>query len=775
MEPNFTYRSFQVDTSSINEAERTVEMSVTSDNKNILARVKGHGIGYEVLDHSDPRNVDLSRFAGNGGPMLYDHKTEKLIGKFKPTGFSSGKLRGIGKFGTDEDGELAWQKVKTGSLDQTSAFFFYDPADVVENKNAHRDYPEYHVKKWGLIEASMVPIPADISIGVGRSGDPKPYGDVKYADPADGKYPIDTVVHIKSAWDYIHVAKNAEELGDKLPSVKAHIIAAWKEKIDKDGPPEADKRALDITPDKLNITPDPNETISVGTLGTNLDGDDLNPINDLNTGADGDLTAPPRSKRSDCVDPNCTNDSLCADCRCDDMRSAAAEPAKTLAVAGRSRKESHMDPILEGATEPALDLTSALQLRSVAEMHGKAREADEIFSAGKSATETRKLILGLIASKPVDTQSLEAMGASKRELEAFRYSNLILASADQAEGRRSSNCMELEISDTIAKTMPSSYKSRNGLFLPYALGKRAGADAGTLATNAAGSGAEAVFTVPGELIEALRNSLKIAGLGAHYLTGLSSPVGFVKQTGISKAYWVSENSGTDVAESDLTTGLATLTPKTLQGTSSFSRQLLVEASYPVESMVRFDLGYAHAAAIDYAAMFGTGSANGQPMGLYNLTGTGNTPNTVAFSGGKATYALLTEMVALVAAKNALMANPGFITTTQNAADMLTTLEFNVNGSKKLWEGNIESGQVCGYSAVSSNQVLSNLGTGVNEHGTIFGAWSQCVIGAFGGGFEVITDPYRLKKQGIIEVTSFSMHDLIFRHPESFTISTGLVA
>lgn len=83
----------------------------------------------------------------------------------------------------------------------------------------------------------------------------KPYGDVEYADPghqADGKhrYPIDTENHIRAAWSYIHKPKNQEGYTpSQLASIKAKIEAAWKEKIDPKGPPEAGKaaKAVDTT------------------------------------------------------------------------------------------------------------------------------------------------------------------------------------------------------------------------------------------------------------------------------------------------------------------------------------------------------------------------------------------------------------------------------------------------------------------------------------------------------------------------------------------------
>ena len=59
----------------------------------------------------------------------------------------------------------------------------------------------------------------------------KPYGDVKYADPKNGKYPIDTEEHAKAAWSYINQAKNASAYplnGVTLSEVKAAIMAACK-------------------------------------------------------------------------------------------------------------------------------------------------------------------------------------------------------------------------------------------------------------------------------------------------------------------------------------------------------------------------------------------------------------------------------------------------------------------------------------------------------------------------------------------------------------------
>ncbi len=68
------------------------------------------------------------------------------------------------------------------------------------------------------------------------------YGSVKFADPTNKKYPIDTPAHIRAAWNYIHMPKNAAKYSaEDVKAIKAKIVAAWKEKIDAKGPPEAEK------------------------------------------------------------------------------------------------------------------------------------------------------------------------------------------------------------------------------------------------------------------------------------------------------------------------------------------------------------------------------------------------------------------------------------------------------------------------------------------------------------------------------------------------------
>jgi phage head maturation protease len=83
----------------------------------------------------------------------------------------------------------------------------------------------------------------------------KPYGDVTYADPKNGKYPIDTEAHARAAWAYINMPKNAAAYplnGVTLSEVKDRIMAACKkfgiDVSDGDSPGDSPGRADSAAP-----------------------------------------------------------------------------------------------------------------------------------------------------------------------------------------------------------------------------------------------------------------------------------------------------------------------------------------------------------------------------------------------------------------------------------------------------------------------------------------------------------------------------------------------
>jgi hypothetical protein len=61
-----------------------------------------------------------------------------------------------------------------------------------------------------------------------KEGEEK-YGDVKFADPTNNKYPIDTEEHVRAAWNYINHKDNAAKYDrDEVELIKNRIKKAAK-------------------------------------------------------------------------------------------------------------------------------------------------------------------------------------------------------------------------------------------------------------------------------------------------------------------------------------------------------------------------------------------------------------------------------------------------------------------------------------------------------------------------------------------------------------------
>ena len=59
-----------------------------------------------------------------------------------------------------------------------------------------------------------------------ESGEQK-YGDVKFADPTNNKYPIDTPEHVRAAWNYINHKDNAAKYdAEEVELIKKRIKQA---------------------------------------------------------------------------------------------------------------------------------------------------------------------------------------------------------------------------------------------------------------------------------------------------------------------------------------------------------------------------------------------------------------------------------------------------------------------------------------------------------------------------------------------------------------------
>ncbi len=160
-------RTLAISTRAIDEEKRTVELSFSSEEPYT------RWWGVEILDHSEGC-VDLKRLS-EMGCVLFNHNRDKVIGKILSCSVENN--RGIAKvqFDEDDESEVIFKKVKGGSLKGVSVGYLVSNWEEVKANKKSLDGrftgPCEIAKKWMPYEISIASIPADVTVGVGRSAD----------------------------------------------------------------------------------------------------------------------------------------------------------------------------------------------------------------------------------------------------------------------------------------------------------------------------------------------------------------------------------------------------------------------------------------------------------------------------------------------------------------------------------------------------------------------------------------------------------------------------
>jgi HK97 family phage major capsid protein len=132
---------------------------------------------YEVLNH-DRSAVDTGRLE-QGISVLVNHDPDQRAGLLKNGAIEKGKGRGDIKFNTTDFGKSVRQEVEDGTLPYISVGYRVNEMNRTADINAADDEDEdylgtYSVDRWEPLEVSLVAVPADPSVGVGRSLDQAP-------------------------------------------------------------------------------------------------------------------------------------------------------------------------------------------------------------------------------------------------------------------------------------------------------------------------------------------------------------------------------------------------------------------------------------------------------------------------------------------------------------------------------------------------------------------------------------------------------------------------
>jgi HK97 family phage major capsid protein len=267
----------------------------------------------------------------------------------------------------------------------------------------------------------------------------------------------------------------------------------------------------------------------------------------------------------------------------------------------------------------------------------------------------------------------------------------------------------------------------------------------TVATAA--NGGNTVATNLGGLIDRLRPVLAVQGLGATVISGLTGNLDLPRLTSGPTAYFVAEDGAPTASDSHF--DKVSLSPKTIAAEMYMSRRLTLQSGVAIENILRQDLAFILAQALDKAAIQGGGT--NEPDGILETI----TENATAET-------LLPDIAAdLIAALEVddVTGTTGFLT----SPTLLATVRKLRDGDGRLLPVSDVFHQ---QKVVSSNNVPNDGGSPAAEH-LIFGAWSNLVLG-YWSGVDILANPYSDASKAGLRLHAFLDADIAIRHAEAFS-------
>jgi HK97 family phage major capsid protein/HK97 family phage prohead protease len=161
IESGLLQRSFALDSREVDADSRTIELAFSSETRDVE-----RWFGTEILDHS-PSAIRLGRLK-NGGPLLLDHDHRDLVGVVEGVEIGTDRMgRAKVRFGRSGKADEVFTDVQDGIRRHVSVGYRVHKM-ILESRSDDGD-EVYRVTDWEPYEISLVSVPADPSVGIGRT------------------------------------------------------------------------------------------------------------------------------------------------------------------------------------------------------------------------------------------------------------------------------------------------------------------------------------------------------------------------------------------------------------------------------------------------------------------------------------------------------------------------------------------------------------------------------------------------------------------------------
>lgn len=154
------YRSLEIREDAINDEDRSVTLSFSSEEPGERLR------GFEILDH-DKGSARMERI-NTGAPLLWNHDPNDQIGVVDKATIGDDKRgHAVVRFGKSQRAQEIFNDVKDRI--KTLVSFGYRIHQVTDTRSDDEGENSYRVTDWEPFEISLVSIPMDMTVGVGRA------------------------------------------------------------------------------------------------------------------------------------------------------------------------------------------------------------------------------------------------------------------------------------------------------------------------------------------------------------------------------------------------------------------------------------------------------------------------------------------------------------------------------------------------------------------------------------------------------------------------------
>jgi HK97 family phage major capsid protein len=257
-----------------------------------------------------------------------------------------------------------------------------------------------------------------------------------------------------------------------------------------------------------------------------------------------------------------------------------------------------------------------------------------------------------------------------------------------------------------------------------------------------------------QYIDGLRNKLLMRKLGVRVLNDLQGPVSVPAFTSGTTSAWVAENGA--LSASDMDFDSKSLSPKHVGCLSEMSRQLIMQSSPAIEQLLRDDMSFALAAALDSALIKGGGT--NEPTGIIPTSGI-QTQSLATLD-----WAGIASMIEKIELANS---TPGAWLTSPGVTKKLrVTLKSASAGALYLCESN----RMADLPVNTTKQVP--LATAKGQ--LLLGDFSQVLLGIWSE-LDIMVNPYESTAyaRGGVSVRAMATCDIAIRQPTAFVLANDI--